>query len=1858
MIKKTGVLSLLALLLCIMPCKAEGDATPTVAQWQFTASWYFGLLPGYEVIQPVKLLDVSGNDITAQCLNNVTFTSSASSSISVSKVPAGHVSGMAGHWMLKAGDTSGNASITGSYSGAVQWNQTASTTFTVFCGNPNETSWAQNNIFGIDPMIVYAGVGSTFNLPTITVNGYRNALTDFDITAVRSANTSNVEVIQPVYNNAGVLVHGYQFNVKNTTPTRIWVEVKGKGQFVGYWAKIYFHVNGLTTGSSEQGGGQDTPSTPSTNQANTTYAVKIPVPNYVLASGQTIHQTPSVSKTVKAGDSGTPVTTDVTSSYTFTYTCDRPDYAYVAADGTVTALQETKEPVYINVKATPKSGASADLKEASTSYSIQIYSSESVIRLNPTELTIPMASATEGEKRLVPSIIMKVNGTVYEPNQANTYDLSYEGFDPSIVALVDSANKVQGTHADFSMTKAKYFKALKAGTTNGVVHAKGKGINSGFWGTAPFSITVTPYTPTTPPVTETSFREIFVSVPSYTIDCGNTIRQRIKVKEYTNAEAKQNNQYTDVTSQYTLSYASSNTQIATVDATGLVTAVAENVNPVFITITATPVNGAVAVSPASFEVKVFGGASVISPASKSVTVAPGKMIPVPNINVVVDGIQYSTDDAFNLYYEVTSGTEKAEIIENSNIRGKAIGDAVVTVKVIGKGAFEGFYGTTKIKVIVSQSVTLNGENTWWWSQEGARSPIYNLYPGKQLHFEFTNKTIATDTGTGNAGWTFIVSKTPDYSDQAFLAANPFQNYITWDGWGEHANPQPVVTLNNGTFNAETFKTDLKNAKVDYIVSLGADGKTLSINATIEAKNAQNETVRTYIYTIENKQLSYEVGVLPVYFSAVRSTIETLRLIPNTYTATVAVSGTGGGSVKIAVNGTEQSGTSVSDIAEGSRVTITAIPTVATPAYYFVKWTEDNNTSISRDFYIDRNITLTANFAQEENKWLNVTQDGQEYLLNKANYDNDYYFKVKHGSDVFAETSWTQNVYLQQTLTTLYGDNDRHIDLYVRGAKAFKVYAYDANGVESTYTVKVDNGEVQTVAHHGTALEASQLFTVSNIVATNATGDGVNTITLKGNDNQLYPYKVVFYTKTPIQQTANRQYVTLADNVADAAIAANQLASAGTLSSVTYNNNKDKEVATVAVVNGQLQITGHKAGNIMVKLNFTGGETHSDATFDYTVVVKKRDVRLSWNKKAVNVRASGDQSINAILSAKEMQLDGSTRNVVPAEYEDLNLYYISTDPELFTWDLGIQLGSKLGSADLIARIDETEQVMASMATISINVSDPLSGPSYDVGEDNSFILNPDNGKKDDMSHNESVVASYDLHVYKYNHKLDAIDENLNRTMKDKWGEVKEYQGSDAMKKVWYLDGFSYTTQGNQNAMNEKFRSETATDYKISFIGNDYQKVHPFSLPVRGSFVKFEAVKNGVLTAYVLQNGNFNFNHISEYEAKKSDPFASKPRLYYWFDQEGNNLQSRITATTKQPLAVGRRDDLPELTAVLTAQTQDPEINTIYAGFVSQAEVDRNLEKDAPDAQPIIKFHGGYTIMNKAYVKYDVPVKAGNTYYFFSNDSKVAFAGVTFTEEATPAQQAKGAISRATAVGATLTLAENDDWSSSDMLQYKGKTFQSVTLARSFTQNQWNTICLPFNVSEKQVEDVFGEGTQLVIYNGMDGSDVAMFMRHVDQNILAGQPYFIYPTKANITSLTFTNVTIPADLQVRSYGKDDANGLRMVGALSPTNVAQYDYYVNTNDGSIYRYTGPGTKLRTYRAFLQQTTTSQSKALSFGFTDIEAEALGTPTGLVEVIDDLGVGKKVADGVYNLNGQKVSVSDTITNHGVYIVNGKKIIR
>jgi hypothetical protein len=112
------------------------------------------------------------------------------------------------------------------------------------------------------------------------------------------------------------------------------------------------------------------------------------------------------------------------------------------------------------------------------------------------------------------------------------------------------------------------------------------------------------------------------------------------------------------------------------------------------------------------------------------------------------------------------------------------------------------------------------------------------------------------------------------------------------------------------------------------------------------------------------------------------------------------------------------------------------------------------------------------------------------------------------------------------------------------------------------------------------------------------------------------------------------------------------------------------------------------------------------------------------------------------------------------------------------------------------------------------------------------------------------------------------------------------------------------------------------------------------------------------------------------------------------------------------------------------------------------------------------------------------------------------------------------------------------------------------------------------------------------------------------------------------------------------------------LAQTPVNKYDYYINATNGNLYEYTGGGTQMYAYRAFLKQNGTNQVKLTSVNYSgldgvDWEAEA----TGIMEVlVNDMGVEIAPVQGVFNLNGQKVGDSTKGLPAGLYIVNGKVI--
>lgn len=529
--------------------------------------------------------------------------------------------------------------------------------------------------------------------------------------------------------------------------------------------------------------------------------------------------------------------------------------------------------------------------------------------------------------------------------------------------------------------------------------------------------------------------------------------------------------------------------------------------------------------------------------------------------------------------------------------------------------------------------------------------------------------------------------------------------------------------------------------------------------------------------------------------------------------------------------------------------------------------------------------------------------------------------------------------------------------------------------------------------------------------------------------------------------------------------------------------------------------------------------------------------------------------------------------------------------------------------------------------------------------------------------------------------------------DSWDAVDKFAGynngetklSDAKK---YVDGYAYNSQASQDSRSEAYVDTSkgsvewfSTSEKKADGTNyaKYERIKPFSLPVRGAYFTFEPQVNGVLTLYVLQNGSLNTTSVKEGDNNVDyvTGLSANPRAYYWFDQEGYRIEP-TSVIVKQPLTFGydakNKDGNDVLSSVISSwkdreeYTNDEKYKNSLDLWVNQTAIEENLAKADPDPQPIIRYREGYVLLQKAHIKYVVNVVAGKTYYFFSNNSKLGFAGVNFKKTSAPT--------------ATLELTQTDDVA--DKKSTQTTTYKTVTLNRTFKQNTWNTITLPFALSETQIEKVFGKGTKVILFNGTDGPETGLkahFLEHVDQNILPGQPYFILPTGvdkngndlASVSNdkiggnggLTFNNVCITSDVALQTYGSNVYNGaeqdFEFVGTFAPTDVFNGDYYINANNGNLTKYTGNSTTMNTYRAYLKNSTTASAKAISgvdFGST-FENDGLSDEdaTAIMNVlVNEMGVEIKPVNGIYNLAGQKVAESTKDLPAGIYIVNGKKI--
>lgn len=210
--------------------------------------------------------------------------------------------------------------------------------------------------------------------------------------------------------------------------------------------------------------------------------------------------------------------------------------------------------------------------------------------------------------------------------------------------------------------------------------------------------------------------------------------------------------------------------------------------------------------------------------------------------------------------------------------------------------------------------------------------------------------------------------------------------------------------------------------------------------------------------------------------------------------------------------------------------------------------------------------------------------------------------------------------------------------------------------------------------------------------------------------------------------------------------------------------------------------------------------------------------------------------------------------------------------------------------------------------------------------------------------------------------------------------------------------------------------------------------------------------------------------------------------------------------------------------------------------------------------------------------------------------------------------------------------------------------NVTLKRTlYADGGWNTLCLPFSLTDEQTKAAFGNDVKLRTLASFDGKTLTFAEA---AGITAGVPCLIKVSKvAENNTYTFTGVSVKA-IKADNDKYDMDETLTFVGIYAPMDVAT----AFEKDGNAlflgaankFYKAKAGTTMKAFRAFFLVPASTDTQAL-------RAVIDGTTTG----IDDLNIDTVKADGrVYNLNGQCVGYSLEGLKAGIYIQNGKKVIK
>lgn len=228
-----------------------------------------------------------------------------------------------------------------------------------------------------------------------------------------------------------------------------------------------------------------------------------------------------------------------------------------------------------------------------------------------------------------------------------------------------------------------------------------------------------------------------------------------------------------------------------------------------------------------------------------------------------------------------------------------------------------------------------------------------------------------------------------------------------------------------------------------------------------------------------------------------------------------------------------------------------------------------------------------------------------------------------------------------------------------------------------------------------------------------------------------------------------------------------------------------------------------------------------------------------------------------------------------------------------------------------------------------------------------------------------------------------------------------------------------------------------------------------------------------------------------------------------------------------------------------------------------------------------------------------------------------------------------------------LVELDENSESNTIEAKAGV--NVTLKRTMVKGEWNTICLPFAVTEDKATAAFGDDVKIVELDEYATVDHNVLSFKASTGIAAATPYLIKPSTV-ADEYTFENVDITD--KAAGYSMTKNADVAFKGIYNTVDITSD--VVDAKLGDCYAaFLGAGNKIykagtgmtKGFRAYFAIPKSASASALRVVID-------GTATSIKNI--DSEVVESNAP-VYNLQGQRVDGNNLTP--GIYVKAGKKFV-